>query len=46
VAGCPAARDFFAKQGDFSQKYFAYFKKKQRSKVGKDSLSGRFDIFE
>ena len=35
MAMCPAARDFFVRQGDFPQEYLMYFKENQRSMTEK-----------
>ena len=46
MAMCPAARDFFVRQGDLTQKYFVYFKSNQRRMPEKDPSIGYADIFQ
>ena len=43
---CPAARDFFTRQGDLTQKYFVYFKSNQRHMAEKDSSFGYVGNFQ
>jgi hypothetical protein len=43
---CPAARDFFARQGDLMQKYFVYFKSNQRYMAEKDLSFGYTGNFQ
>ena len=46
MAECPAAKDFFADQGDLTPPYFVYGKENQRGVAEKEPLFGRFDIFQ
>ena len=46
MAMCPAARDFFVRQGDLTQKYFVYFKSNQHCLAEKDTSIGYVDIFQ
>jgi hypothetical protein len=43
---CPAARDFFARQGDLTRKYFVYFKSNQRHMAEKDPPFGHVGNFQ
>ena len=43
---CPAARDFFARQGDLMRKYFVYFKSNQRHMAEKDLSFGHVGNFQ
>src|SRR5699024_2168728 len=43
---CPTAKDFFARQGDLTPRYFVYRKENQRSMAEKDPLFGLVDSFQ
>ena len=40
------ARDFFARQGDLTPRYFVYRKENQRRMAEKDLLFGLVDMFQ
>jgi hypothetical protein len=46
LTACPAARNFSAGQGDLAQKYFVYFKAKQRGSAEKDPPFGYVGNFQ